>query len=197
MQPFLGSRFQIAPGFFLFGAICLFILPVQWFFGFLIASFAHEICHYICLKLLGIPVYSVTIGMSGAKIYTGAMQPFQELLSALSGPLGVLPLILLIHQFPYVALCAIFQTLFNLLPILPLDGGRAMLCLSVMLFGWVRGAHLVQILQYIFGILLVAGLMWIVLYLKLGLFHVLTVVFLGFRLSTVKFPCKAGNQIVQ
>lgn len=60
------------------------------------------------------------------QIHTGDMSPAEAVICALSGPLGGLLLTLTIGYLPRLALCALVQSIFNLLPFYPLDGGRAL-----------------------------------------------------------------------
>ena len=53
------------------------------------------------------------------------MEPLQELFCALAGPAAGAAVILLWRIFPEAAAAAAVQTAFNLLPVYPLDGGRA------------------------------------------------------------------------
>ena len=128
MQTFTSRRLHIQPEFYILIAASLLILPFRWVLAWFVASAIHELCHYITLRACDVNIYSVTLGISGAVIETEAISPRHEFLSAVAGPLGGLFLLLLRTHIPHVAICALVQSMFNLLPIYPLDGGRA--CLS-------------------------------------------------------------------
>lgn len=123
-------RILIAPGAWFLGALMLLILPLNWLLAAAAAAFFHELCHYFALLLCAIPVHSVQISGRGAVMDTAPMGLRQEFFCALAGPLGGLCLLLLIRWIPRIAICAGVQSLFNLLPVYPLDGGRALRCLA-------------------------------------------------------------------
>ena len=70
-------------------------------------------------------------------MHTALMEKGTELFCALAGPVGGLSLLLLSRWFPYIAVCGFLQAAYNLLPLFPLDGGRAVICLLQM-FGDLR-----------------------------------------------------------
>ena len=61
------------------------------------------------------------------------MSPGRELICILAGPAASLLLLCLARIFPRVAICGLIQGCYNLLPIAPLDGGRALHCLLSLL----------------------------------------------------------------
>ena len=107
-------------------AAAILLLPLRLLLAAFIAAGIHELGHYLALKLGRVEVHSIRIGLAGAVMSTGPMSPWTEALCALAGPLCGGALIFLAPVFPEVAVCAFVQTMFNLLPIFPLDGGRVL-----------------------------------------------------------------------
>lgn len=109
---------------FLLGALALFVLPMKWVLSAAAAALFHEVCHMIILRLLGGRILSVRVSFYGCRIMTGPMEDWKQICSILAGPTGSLALLLLRRKLPLIALCGLIQGLFNMLPMLPLDGGR-------------------------------------------------------------------------
>lgn len=120
MERFIDLNWQVC---FLW-ALAALVLPVQWLISALFAAVIHETGHFLALKIMGVPVSRIRIGISGAIMDTGAMTPGQEILCSMAGPAASFLLWCFHPVFPRLALWALVQGCFNLLPVFPMDGGR-------------------------------------------------------------------------
>lgn len=183
-------------GLFLYGAVCLMLLPARWVLAVAAAGTVHEVCHILAIRLQHIRIHSLKIGLSGAVISTEPMNERQELLSAAAGPLGSLCLIALANLWPELAFCGLVHGLFNLLPLYPLDGGRILSCVLRLccpeqmdfILRWTERTVLCFLLMGTIGlIVLFPRWFWIIL---IGALLIL-------RSAFRKIPCKAGPLAVQ
>lgn len=117
-------EFSVEAGAYLCAAAWLLLLPFQWVIAAITAAAVHELGHLMVLWLYDVEVWRIQIGMTGARIETAPMGERQEIVSALAGPLAGLLLCLFWKWIPRVAIWALMQSAFNLLPIYPMDGGR-------------------------------------------------------------------------
>lgn len=115
---------KIQSGFWLYVALLFFLLPLPWLSAIFFAASFHEIGHIFALKIQNKRIYSLTLGICGARIVTQQLSRRQEFFSAMAGPAAGFLLVLLFPWFPRIAFSALVQSLFNLLPIYPFDGGR-------------------------------------------------------------------------
>lgn len=120
---------MIDPLAFFLGAFLLLVLPLHWILAAVIAAVCHELCHMGAVYALGGRVLSFRIGPTGAVMETELDGPGRECIAALAGPAGSFLLLLFGRVLPHVAVCGLIQGAFNLLPLYPLDGGRALRCL--------------------------------------------------------------------
>lgn len=125
------DRFRAAAA--IYWALVILLFPLSWIAAMGTAALIHEFGHWIALRCCGKKVYQFRIGITGALLETESLELWQELICSLAGPMaGLLPL-LAVKWIPRVALCAMLQSLFNLLPVYPLDGGRCLRCVAGLL----------------------------------------------------------------
>jgi len=187
---------ECTPGFCIGAALMLLILPLQWILAVAIAAAVHEICHMVVLKICGVRIYGVQIGMGGAEIYTEPMTPGNELICALAGPVGSFFLLLFLRTAPPIALCGLVQGLYNLLPVMPLDGGRVMNSLLIMLYP--AGAErIMNGLVYVVIILLILAGITAALIMDHAFYMAAALFLLARKFLLGKIPCKEARKGVQ
>lgn len=125
-RPMTKPRISISTQAYFFFACGILLLPLPWLLAAVLAAAVHEACHILALKLCGGHIAQLQIGAMGAVIETAPMSGRHSALCVLAGPLGGLLLTLLYPWFPRLAFCAGLQSLWNLLPIYPMDGGRVL-----------------------------------------------------------------------
>lgn len=164
----LPERVRISPGFCLLTA--WFALNNGWRLleTVLGAAAVHELGHCLVLGLLGAPVTGLRIGIFGAELAAdrrGLSYP-GELAAVLAGPganlLCAAALTLLggtrwaVFTGANLVLCA-----FNLLPVRPLDGGRALYLLTAWAVGPAAGEQAVRWTGGCAAFFLAAALVWV------------------------------------
>lgn len=152
MKRILQNKHRIAfsPLVFLTAALLLLTVPVRWLLAALYAGFVHELCHILVIRFFRVKIYSVSVGVHGARIKTAPMTCIQELFCTLAGPLGALSLLLFAKWIPRVAICAAFQSLYNLFPVYPSDGGRILYCCAKLLLPTSSAIRISQAVESVF-----------------------------------------------
>lgn len=119
-----GLKISIAPGAYIAAAAGILLLPLNWLLSALAAAVIHEFAHFAALNCCRAAVFGIEVGLCGAKISTGPLLPGQEIICAAAGPLASLGLLIFAPWMPLLAFVGLFQGIFNLLPLYPMDGGR-------------------------------------------------------------------------
>lgn len=173
------SKIDVRPSAYIYIVILLFLMPIKWILAWMFAAGFHETCHFIAVKLSGGEIHRVIIGLSGAKIECGPLSRTKSLFAVLSGPVGGLLPLLFARWIPRTALCCWLLSVYNLLPLLHLDGGRA---IEILLGPKARA------IQRISLILLSVGALYISFVLHFGLLPLSLIAILW--LKNRNTPCK-------
>ena len=112
--------------FYLTISLFLLLLGPFWVGAAIFSAAIHELGHMIVLWICGQKIHGIHIMPFGARIDTSHLVGRTGICCALAGPMAGALLVLFIRWMPKIGICALIQTLFNLLPIYPLDGGRAL-----------------------------------------------------------------------
>ena len=182
------------PGYLLFIAISIMLLPLKVIFAWMVASFVHELGHILCIVLMKKDIYSIRLSASGAIIQTDRLANWQEWIAALSGPLAGILLLPLTKYMPMTAMFALFQSVYNLMPIYPMDGGRVVLGLFRFFCGYDNGIKRYGAFMCIFCAIVLLMTIYISLRFSLGVVPLLILLFFFIK---VKFSCKESTQEVE
>lgn len=160
---------RISADFYLLLACMILLLPAKWVIAFYAAAMVHELFHAVTLLALGGSITELSFKAGGIYMAAVCEGAVKQIVCSLAGPLGGLFCLLLAEKFPEMALCGLVHSLYNLLPLWPLDGGRVLrLILDAMC---PHKSH--QIEGYIRKIFLILGLLavlWLGIYFRSGIF---------------------------
>lgn len=135
-----GHGLSVSPGFLLLAAFLYYAGGGAALTAFFTAMLVHELGHLAAMLLTGTSVRALRLTAAGPVIeYEGTVTARQETGIIAAGPLAGLLfawgcLLWGSAYFRYVGLIALLSSVFNLLPVLPMDGGRllsALLCTSL------------------------------------------------------------------
>lgn len=183
-------RIDVLPSACLMGALLLLALPLRWVLAWVMAAGIHELSHIAAICLCKGRIRHIRIGPIGASIAIAPMGPGAEAVCALAGPVGGLCTVLFFRWIPCTALFAFLQTAYNLLPLYPLDGGRALRCLLEMAAGPERAEKISRFCDTVILLgLMIAGSLACIRW-HLGTFFLLMPLLLLLKFLPRKIPCK-------
>ena len=147
------------------GAMLLLVVPLNWLLAAITAAVFHELSHSAAILLLGGKIHGLKILPDGIRMETSPMTAWHEILCSLAGPAGSLLLVLLAKHTPRIALCALVQGYYNLLPVFPLDGGRALRCL----LEWLLSPKMAKMVERVLVCTVLAAVCSVILWLDRSL----------------------------
>ena len=134
--------FLIHPIFLLFACVMIYFGDAFTFFEFMLAVVLHELGHSLVARKLGYKLKSLCLMPYGAQLnlQSNALRCSDEILIALAGPIvnlvcggvGLALWWLFPLTYPYTeafVMASFVMAIFNLLPLVPLDGSRVILAL--------------------------------------------------------------------
>ena len=149
---------DIRPGAVALLAGLYFLLPLRWCARLALAVTVHELGHVAALVLCGAEIYGLR--MEGCGLALRCAPPegaVRTIAAAISGPAAGVGLFCILRGlgYPEGADLSLLYTCVNLLPVLPLDGGRALQAAAAAL----AGEHAAERLRDVLGLVLPAVLM--------------------------------------
>ena len=188
---------SVQPQIGIFLSLFIILVPLRWVFAWLFALLFHEVCHVLMIILCRKRIYSADISVRGVILRTEALSLFQNALCSFAGPAGGLLFLPLARWFPRLAMCALVQSAYNLLPIRPLDGSHIVSAIGCIFFGDAIAERIVSVAEYVVLFTLISCCLYLTVVCKMGLLPLAFAAILLFRRAKIKIPCKEAVHRVQ
>lgn len=186
----------VEPGFCIFAAALLMLLPVSWVFAAFVAAVWHELFHIAAILCVGGGVERIHMKACGAVIETKLSGVAAEIIVALAGPAGSFALLFFSDRFPKLAVCGLIQGLYNMIPVRQQDGGRV-LAGFLAIVSPSRSERIMKIIECVFAAVAVSATIYGTVLLKLGIWPIIAVIIFVTPRIRRKIPCKRGQIRVQ
>ena len=175
----------------------LLVIPLDWLLAWITATAVHECCHCFALMICGKNFDRFRIDVHGMQIHSTDLTQWEQLFCTFAGPGGALLLLLAGGIWPKLAICGFLQSIYNFLPLLPLDGGKILRCLlSIFL-----PDSTVRVIMLYTSLVLQCGIFLLCLastmFLNMGVLPLVFAVCLLIRTVQIKIPCKSMPHRVQ
>lgn len=191
------SYIKISPQLYVLAAIIILTVPLPWLVGWILAVVIHELFHCIALCLIGKEIENIQFGLDGAKIYTGKLSDWQTVFCALAGPAGGFFLLSIKFILPEAALCSLLLSVYNLIPIFPLDGGRAFRGMMHIILPDPINNTVTAIIEKIVLVVMCILCLFAAFAWKLGIIPLLFAMLFVTKMCKIKIPCKSIFNAVQ
>ena len=197
MRRSVKTHFTMEPAFCVMGALAVLLFPFQWVIAWFAATAVHELGHYLLLRTFNINIFKVQIGSYGVLMHTGPQTLLQSAICSLAGPIAGFMLLILSEFNPILSICGFIQSVFNLLPIYPLDGGAALYALIGIISDEHKAEKYIQVIGNATILIITIGLILFSFQIRgLKYFLIIFIIFIT-KTLILKFPCKQREVIVQ
>lgn len=186
----------IEPGAYLFLALLLLTIPLNWLLAAVLAGVLHELAHIMMILLFGGKIHAMEIGIAGARLDSALDSVWKSFFSILAGPVCSLLLFFTYRIFLRLALCALIQGIWNLLPVYPLDGGRMLgILLDVCFPRCARNIQMGIEILFLLGLITLSLLLW--WFRDVGILPLVLSCTWAIKVFLRKKPCKQGPNKIQ
>ena len=187
----------VSPKIYIVIVLMLLLVPLPWLAGWVLAALIHELSHCIAVLLCGGKITAIKFSSAGIVLESGYLSTWRSVICSLAGPAGGLLLYVFSKRFPYLAICGFLQSVYNLLPIYPLDGGRAVRAICLLFFCDSTANKICAGLETVVLVVLLIISTILSVFLKYSIFPSLVVIIYLLRMKNIKIPCKSGLHAVQ
>ena len=185
---------EISPGWVMLMAVLYYVNPMGCFWPFCAAAAIHELGHLAAAFLLHIPLCGLRLDAGGAVLAAGTTDYRRELVCALAGPAFNLLTLLFHRRFPMLAALSLLLAVFNLLPVPPLDGGRALRALLLLHCSEARARTILLRTSAVTAAVLCGFVLWAAAFRGCGIWPVLAAALTVWRIS-VSFRREEKNPL--
>lgn len=181
---------MVSPQLLLLVPVLLLVIPLQWVLAIICSILLHEMCHIFAARMLSKRILCISLGSSGVEIQTDNMDQLEELIVSLAGPASCLIALLLARHFPRFAVCSVVHSVYNMLPLYPLDGGRAFRCMTRLLLPQNAANKISNIVESLCVFLSILVFLGAAVFLRLGFLPILAGGMFVVRHHNRKKSCK-------
>ena len=178
-------------------SLIILLIPLKWVFAWFFATLFHEACHVLMIVLCGKCIRQVDVSVGGMILRSETLSPFQNILCSLAGPAGGFFLVFFACWFPRIAICGFLQSVYNLLPIYPLDGSHVLYAFCRMMLTDAVAKKLAFFADWFVTLLLTVCSIYLAVACKIGILPLAFGVMLLIRKVKIKIPFKEAFHRVQ